>query len=135
MAKVVPPTGTNRPRLALHVPEPPARPGEEADYSHIPIPAAGAQPRPDEACPASETWPLCSDRRGRLVPVWASLAILNAPSECETLFYVSDILLGVQQRVKRRLKRPRGRSNGPAARNPPPRNPRTGSRKWNPASA
>jgi 2-oxoisovalerate dehydrogenase E1 component alpha subunit len=61
MAKAVPPTGTNRPRLALHVPEPPARPGEEADYSHIPIPAAGAQPRPDEACPASDTWPLCSD--------------------------------------------------------------------------
>src|SRR6478609_4357942 len=52
---------SNRRPLSLHVPEPPARPGEEADYSHIPISAAGAQPRPDEACPASETWPLCSD--------------------------------------------------------------------------
>ena len=61
MAKDAPQAGTNRPRLALHVPEPPARPGEEADYSHIPIPAAGAQPRPDEAGPASDTWPLCSD--------------------------------------------------------------------------
>ena len=61
MAKEVPTAGTNRPRLALHVPEPPARPGEEADFSRLPIPAAGAQPRPDEACPASDTWPLCSD--------------------------------------------------------------------------
>src|SRR5690606_2235548 len=25
------------------------------------IPEAGAQPRPDEACDASETWPLCTD--------------------------------------------------------------------------
>jgi len=53
--------GTNRPRLALHVPEPPARPGEQADFSHVRIPEAGAQPRPDEACPAADTWPLCSD--------------------------------------------------------------------------
>ena len=52
---------TNRPRLSLHVPEPPARPGEDADFSHFPIPAAGAQPRPDEMSPASATWPLCSD--------------------------------------------------------------------------
>ena len=53
--------GTNRPRLSLHVPEPPARPGQEADFSHVPISEAGAQPRPDEMCPAAETWPLCSD--------------------------------------------------------------------------
>jgi 2-oxoisovalerate dehydrogenase E1 component alpha subunit len=53
--------GTNRPRLSLHVPEPPARPGEEADFSHIRVSEAGAQPRPDETCAASETWPLCAD--------------------------------------------------------------------------
>jgi 2-oxoisovalerate dehydrogenase E1 component alpha subunit len=53
--------GSNRPRLSLHVPEPHARPGEGADFSHIRIPQAGVQPRPDETCPASETWPLCAD--------------------------------------------------------------------------
>jgi 2-oxoisovalerate dehydrogenase E1 component alpha subunit len=52
---------TNRPRLSLHVPEPPARPGEVADFSNLPISEAGAQLRPDEMCQASETWPLCSD--------------------------------------------------------------------------
>ena len=53
--------GANRPRLTLHVPEPRFRPGDTVDFSHLAIPEAGAQPRPDEACPASETWPLCSD--------------------------------------------------------------------------
>jgi len=53
--------GGNRPRLSLHVPEPPARPGEAADFSHVQIPEAGEQARPDEACAASETWPLCTD--------------------------------------------------------------------------
>src|SRR5688572_26334923 len=61
MAKQDAKAGTNRPRLSLHVPEPYARPGEEADFSHIRITEPGAQPRPDESCPASETWPLCSD--------------------------------------------------------------------------
>ena len=51
----------NRPRLSLHVPEPKFRPGDTVDFSHIPVPQAGAQPRPDEACPASETNPLCID--------------------------------------------------------------------------
>jgi 2-oxoisovalerate dehydrogenase E1 component alpha subunit len=37
----------NRPALALHVPEPDARPGDEVDFSHIAIPAAGSVPRPD----------------------------------------------------------------------------------------
>jgi len=53
--------GYNRPRLALHVPEPKFRPGDTVDFAHIEVPAAGAQPRPDEACPASETNPLCTD--------------------------------------------------------------------------
>src|SRR3546814_11471040 len=37
----------NRPALALHVPEPAARPGDAVDFSHIAIPAAGPAPRPD----------------------------------------------------------------------------------------
>jgi 2-oxoisovalerate dehydrogenase E1 component alpha subunit len=53
--------GTNRPHLSLHVPEPRFRPGDTVDFSDLPIPEAGAQVRPDEACPASETWPLCTD--------------------------------------------------------------------------
>ncbi len=55
-----PPRG-NLPPLQLHVPEPRFRPGDTVDYSHIDIPPAGAQPRPDETCPASETKPLCVD--------------------------------------------------------------------------
>jgi 2-oxoisovalerate dehydrogenase E1 component alpha subunit len=61
MAKQEPHGGANRPRLALHVPEPPYRPGDAVDFSEMAIPAAGAQPRPDEAAPASKTWPLCTD--------------------------------------------------------------------------
>jgi 2-oxoisovalerate dehydrogenase E1 component alpha subunit len=37
----------NRPALSLHVPEPEARPGDEVDFSHISIPAAGSVRRPD----------------------------------------------------------------------------------------
>ncbi len=51
----------NLPPLELHVPEPPYRPGDPVDYSHLVIPPAGAQPRPDENCEASETHPLCLD--------------------------------------------------------------------------
>ncbi len=59
-SKSAPPRG-NLPPLQLHVPEPRFRPGDTVDYSHINIPPAGAQPRPDETCPASETKPLCVD--------------------------------------------------------------------------
>ncbi len=55
------PIGSNLPPLSLHVPEPRFRPGDPVDYSHLAIPPAGAQPRPDEGCPASETGPLCTD--------------------------------------------------------------------------
>jgi 2-oxoisovalerate dehydrogenase E1 component alpha subunit len=48
----------NAPRLALHVPEPPARPGETPDFSFLNIPEAGSAPRPDTSAPASETHPL-----------------------------------------------------------------------------
>jgi 2-oxoisovalerate dehydrogenase E1 component alpha subunit len=45
----------NRPALSLHVPEPEARPGDEVDFSHIAIPAAGSVRRPDVTVCASET--------------------------------------------------------------------------------
>ena len=53
--------GRNRPGLSLHVPEPKFRPGDEVDYSFLSIPEPGAQPRPEETCAASDTWPLCTD--------------------------------------------------------------------------
>ena len=51
----------NLPPLTLHVPEPKYRPGDKVDYSDLAVPAAGMQPRPDEACAPAETYPLCSD--------------------------------------------------------------------------
>src|SRR4051794_211767 len=48
----------NAPKLALHVPEPPFRPGDTPDFSSLEIPAAGAAPRPDTTVAASETHPL-----------------------------------------------------------------------------
>ncbi len=45
---------SNLPPLALHVPEPPSRPGEEADFSHVIVPDAGVTPRPDTVV-AAET--------------------------------------------------------------------------------
>jgi 2-oxoisovalerate dehydrogenase E1 component alpha subunit len=45
----------NRPKLALHVPEPAFRPGDTPDFSALSIPAAGSAPRPDVAAPATET--------------------------------------------------------------------------------
>jgi 2-oxoisovalerate dehydrogenase E1 component alpha subunit len=46
--------GANHPRLSLHVPQPPARPGEAPDFSGQSFPPAGATPRPDvEAHPAT----------------------------------------------------------------------------------
>jgi 2-oxoisovalerate dehydrogenase E1 component alpha subunit len=66
----------NRPALSLHVPEPGARPGDEVDFSHIEIPAAGSARRPDTAAPASETHELVYglvrvlDDEGRAVGPW-----------------------------------------------------------------
>ncbi|HEX9966148.1 MAG TPA: 3-methyl-2-oxobutanoate dehydrogenase (2-methylpropanoyl-transferring) subunit alpha [Allosphingosinicella sp.] len=66
----------NRPALSLHVPEPPARPGDEVDFSHIEIPAAGSVRRPDSAAPAAETHELVYslvrvlDEDGRAVGPW-----------------------------------------------------------------
>jgi 2-oxoisovalerate dehydrogenase E1 component alpha subunit len=53
--------GGNLPPLSLHVPEPPFRPGDPVDYSHLPISRAGEQPRPDETAPAAATHALCLD--------------------------------------------------------------------------
>ena len=50
--------GANRPRLALHVPEPLFRPGDKPDFSALRIPPAGEASRPDTTAPAAETHPL-----------------------------------------------------------------------------
>ncbi|MDC0886410.1 thiamine pyrophosphate-dependent enzyme [Altererythrobacter sp.] len=55
------PDGQNKPRLALHVPEPKFRPGDAADFSGLDISEPGKQARPDETCDAKETLPLCYD--------------------------------------------------------------------------
>lgn len=54
-------SGSNKPGLSLHVPEPKFRPGDAVDYSHLNIPEAGAQARPDEACHAKDTALLAYD--------------------------------------------------------------------------
>jgi 2-oxoisovalerate dehydrogenase E1 component alpha subunit len=41
--------------LSLHVPEPPARPGEQPDFSCVRPPPAGLQSRPDIRCSAEDT--------------------------------------------------------------------------------
>ncbi|MDB5740037.1 MAG: chain alpha-keto acid dehydrogenase-like protein [Alphaproteobacteria bacterium] len=38
--------------LTLYIPEPPTRPGDTPDFSHLEIPAAGAMPRPPTDAPA-----------------------------------------------------------------------------------
>ncbi|WP_300974035.1 thiamine pyrophosphate-dependent enzyme [Sphingomonas sp. LHG3406-1] len=66
----------NAPRLALHVPEPPYRPGDTPDFSQIQVPAAGSAPRPDSSAQANETHPLTNhlvrvlDEDGRAVGQW-----------------------------------------------------------------
>ncbi|BDW82459.1 3-methyl-2-oxobutanoate dehydrogenase (2-methylpropanoyl-transferring) subunit alpha [Erythrobacter sp. Dej080120_24] len=53
-ASTTPPSGDNRPALALHVPEPRSRPGDPVDFSDVDIGEAGAQPRPDEGAKPDE---------------------------------------------------------------------------------
>ena len=45
----------NAPKLALHVPEPPFRPGDTPDFSSLKVPPAGAAPRPDSSVAAADT--------------------------------------------------------------------------------
>ena len=76
MTENSPPERSNRPTLALHVPEPAYRPGDAPDFSSLSIPAAGAAPRPDVAAAAVETHPLCThlvrvlDDAGQAVGPW-----------------------------------------------------------------
>jgi 2-oxoisovalerate dehydrogenase E1 component alpha subunit len=62
--------------LSLHIPEPPARPGDEVDFSHFNIPAAGSVPRPDTAVDPAEIRPLVYtmvrvlDEDGKAVGPW-----------------------------------------------------------------
>ena len=48
----------NAPKLALHVPEPPFRPGDTPDFSSLNIPPAGSAQRPDVTAAPVETHPL-----------------------------------------------------------------------------
>jgi 2-oxoisovalerate dehydrogenase E1 component alpha subunit len=70
------PERPNRPALSLHVPEPEARPGDEPDFSHFDIPAAGSVRRPDPHAPARETHDLVAtlvrvlDEEGKAVGPW-----------------------------------------------------------------
>ncbi len=48
----------NRPQLALHVPEPPFRPGDTPDFSSLKIPPAGDAARPDVTAAPADTHPL-----------------------------------------------------------------------------
>ncbi|MCP5030643.1 MAG: 3-methyl-2-oxobutanoate dehydrogenase (2-methylpropanoyl-transferring) subunit alpha, partial [Actinomycetia bacterium] len=45
-------------QMRLTVPEPPARPGEEPDFSHVPIPPAGTVPKLPIDAPPEATHPL-----------------------------------------------------------------------------
>ena len=51
----------NAPKLQLHVPEPPFRPGDAPDFSRVTVPAAGSAPRPDTNVAARETHGLATD--------------------------------------------------------------------------
>ncbi|MET0309360.1 MAG: 3-methyl-2-oxobutanoate dehydrogenase (2-methylpropanoyl-transferring) subunit alpha [Sphingomonas sp.] len=67
----------NLPPLSLHVPEPRFRPGDEADFSDIAVPPAGAARRPDTAAPADSFHDLAYtlvrvlDESGQAVGPWA----------------------------------------------------------------
>ena len=54
--------GSNRPPLALHVPEPRYRPGDAVDFSHLDDHRPPARSRaPTRPAPRVETYPLCTD--------------------------------------------------------------------------
>ena len=63
--------------LDLHIPEPPTRPGEAPDFSHLVIPVAGAVPRPNPDAPAETLRDMAYglirvlDEQGRAVGPWA----------------------------------------------------------------
>jgi len=45
---------SNRPPFQIHIPMPPARPGEPAAFDHLKIPKAGLVRRPDRARPQAD---------------------------------------------------------------------------------
>jgi 2-oxoisovalerate dehydrogenase E1 component alpha subunit len=63
--------------LTLHIPVPPARPGERPDFSHLQIPPAGNLPRPEPGAAANTLGALACglirvlDENGRAVGPWA----------------------------------------------------------------
>lgn len=67
---------TNRPALALHIPEPEARPGEEPSFADLVIPPAGSVARPDATVKPAEIRDLVYtlvrvlDDDGRAVGPW-----------------------------------------------------------------
>lgn len=71
-----PPKKPNRPQLSLHVPEPPFRPGDTPDFSHLTFPDAGEAPRPDVTVAPAETHELTThlvrvlDDEDRAVGQW-----------------------------------------------------------------
>jgi 2-oxoisovalerate dehydrogenase E1 component alpha subunit len=77
--------GGNLAPLALYVPEPKYRPGDKVDYTDFAIPHAGMQPRPDEACPASDTYPLCTDLIRVLDDDHAAVGPWNPKLDADTL--------------------------------------------------
>ena len=76
---------TNRQKLSLHVPVPPARPGERPDFSGLEIPEAGKVRRPDAGVSAHEISDLAFtlirvlDDKGQAVGAW------NPRLDAETL--------------------------------------------------
>jgi 2-oxoisovalerate dehydrogenase E1 component alpha subunit len=76
MSDADPQARRNAPALALHVPEPPFRPGDTPDFSSIAVPPAGATLRPDSSAEPRETFPLTDalvrvlDEDGRAVGPW-----------------------------------------------------------------
>jgi 2-oxoisovalerate dehydrogenase E1 component alpha subunit len=66
----------NHPKLSLHIPEPPSRPGEAPDFSGLVIPAAGETRRPEPSAAESEMHDLpyglvrVLDHDGRAVGPW-----------------------------------------------------------------
>ena len=63
--------------FSLHIPEPPARPGDTPDFSHLAIPAAGVAPRPAPDTPVEQLRDMAYglvrvlDDSGRAVGPWA----------------------------------------------------------------
>ena len=77
-------TITDTSPLRFHVPGPPARPGEQPDFSYVHVPAAGAVDRPDATAAAADIRHLAYtmirvlDDEGEAVGPWASDADVDA---------------------------------------------------------